>query len=267
MYCKKCGKKLENNERFCKRCGFSANGESAQKAKKREIEKLNKNRIERNKQRKAAENKKRKLKIRIDEKLLLVLIVLVAISILTVPALISYNMFKKGSEGAVWRTQDGSVKINETASPFPSQKKEEDSSTPYTLTENANEDGYKEFSFDDKIFLYPSNFVKSNTGGESRLKLVDSSGDGVIELDVESNDKKAPQELMLDFAGNNKVKKSRASGDWYNIDVETDVDFIHRKCVVIDGEAISYTLTYPKNSKYSSLYSQYVKYMDEKFTY
>lgn len=269
MYCKKCGKKLENNERFCKRCGASVNGESVQKAKKREIEQLSKNRIRRNTRRneQSQDNDEKLFKVHINEKALLLIIVLAALTIMIVPAVISYNAFTKNSENAVWRTQDGSVKINEEESSTPLPKKTEDTSTPYTITENTNEDGYKEFGFDGKIFLYPSTFTKSNTGGESRLKLVDASGDGIIELRVESDFDMKPQQLMLEFAQDNEVKSSRAGDDWYNIDLSTEANFIHRKCVVKNGAAISYTFTYSKNSKYESLYEQYIEYMDEKFTY
>ncbi len=269
MYCKKCGKKLEDNERFCKRCGASVNGESAQKAKKREIEELSKNRIRRKTQRNAQsqDNSKQLFNVHINEKVLVLIIVLAALAIMIVPAVISYNAFTKNSENAVWRTQDGSVKINEEETVTPLPKKTKDTSTPYTITENTNEDGYKEFAFDGKIFLYPSTFSKSNTGGESRLKLVDASGDGTIELKVESDFDLKPQQLMLEFAQNNEVKSSRAGDNWYNIDLLTDVSYIHRKCVVTNGAAISYTFTYSQNSKYESLYQQYIEYMDEKFTY
>ena len=268
MYCKKCGKKLDDNRRFCKRCGSSVSGgESAIKAKKREIEKLSNNRKKRDAQRKADE--KKKSKTRISEKTLLLIIILVALIILAVPAIISYNMFTNNSEDAIWRTQDGSMKVNETSTPMPKETPKTDNSTPYTVTENTNEDGYREFEFDGKIFLYPSTFAKGNSGGESRLRLADSSGDGIIELKTEvANDK--PQKLMMNFAQSDPqydVKSSRAGDDWYNIDIHTATDVIHRKCVVVSGQEVSYTFTYPKNSKYEALYQQYIEYMDEKFSY
>ena len=197
------------------------------------------------------------------------LIVMVALAILAVPAIISYNVFTSNSEDALWRTQDGSMMVNQTETPSPKPTQKTDSSTPYTVTENTNEDGYKEFEFDGKVFLYPSTFIKGNSGGESRLRVVDSSGDGTIDLKVDMASDK-PQKLMMEYAksdGANDVKSSRAGDDWYNINIQTDTDIIHRKCVVVGGEAMSYTFTYPKNSKYASLYEQYIEYMDEKFSY
>ena len=180
-------------------------------------------------------------------------------------------MFTRNSEDAVWRTQDGSVEVNKTEDKTPTEKVESnnDNSTPYTVTENTNEDGYKEFEFDGNVFLYPSTFTKGNSGGESRLKVVDSSGDGVIELKIENATDK-PQKLMMAFAQSDAeydVKSSRAGDDWYTIDIQSNTDIIHRKCEVVDGDAISYTFTYPKNSRYASLYKQYIDYLDEKFKY
>ena len=97
--CPFCGEKLDDNARFCKRCGLSASGESAVQAKKREIEKLSQNRRKRNARRKV-EEKKKKNKIRISEKTLSLLIVLMALAILAVPAIISYNVFRSNSEDA-----------------------------------------------------------------------------------------------------------------------------------------------------------------------
>ena len=262
MYCKKCGKRLDKNTIFCERCGTSVNRENTPKQKKEEIEEFAKSRTER------STTKKKK---RISDKSIILLVILGVLLIMTVPAVVSYNIMTDNSKNALWRTQDGSAKMNATPTPkATNEPKKDDSSTLYTLTDNINEDGYAEYEFDKKVFLYPADFVKANTGGESRLKVVDSVGDGVIELKIESDKDQKPQQLMLDYAqgdGANEVQSSRAGDDWYTIDLINAENFIHRKCVLVNGAAISYTFTYPAGSRYKSLYKQYGEYMDEKFNY
>ena len=262
MYCKKCGKKLDKNTRFCERCGTSVNRENTPVQKKEETEELAKSRLER------SVTKKKK---RLSDKSIILIVILAVLIIMAVPAFISYSVMTDHSKDALWRTQDGSAKMNATPTPEATDSpKETDSSTLYTLTDNINEDGYAEYEFDKKVFLYPSDFVKASTGGESRLKVVDSAGDGVIELKIKSDNDQKPQQLMLDYAqsdGANKVQTSRAGDDWYTIDIINGENFIHRKCVLVNGAAISYTFTYPATSRYKSLYKQYGEYMDKNFNY
>lgn len=276
MYCKKCGRKLDENTRFCDRCGQSVKAESKYKSKKKEIEELAESRIERSRLREEKEKqKKEKLnKNGVSDRTVITVIVLIALVILIIPAVISYRIMTKNSENALWRTHDGTVEIN--ATPVPTEKpkqaanESEPQSTPYTITENINKDGYREFKFDEKVFLYPADFVKANTGGTSRLKIADSAGDGSIELKTETASTNKPQELMMEFASSdpaNKVTSSRAGDGKYVIDIENSGRITHRKCVILMGQAISYSFTYDADSKYRQLYEQYIEYMDKAFTY
>ena len=147
----------------------------------------------------------------------------------------------------------------------------EPSKTPVKLTGNVNEDGYSVYEFDGKRFLYPSVFKTANTGTDSaKLRLVDSEGEGTIELNIQNAVKSKAHDLMLEYAKDNpenEVVSSRAGADWYIIDIENSGLLTHRKCVISNGLAISYDFTYNASSRYIQLYEQYIEYMDDSFSY
>ena len=270
MYCKRCGRKLDDSSRFCDRCGKSVKNNN-EKTRKQEIEELAESRIERSNKRKERENNKQTKKGHVSDKTVIITIAVIVIVILTASAIIPYVLMTRESDNAIWRSQDGTVAINATPTPEVEEStNNEPSSTPYTLTENINEDGYSLYEFDGREFLYPSIFKKANTGGVAKLKLVDGEGEGIIELNTETAVSTKAHDLMLEFAKSspeNEVVLSRAGADWYIIDIENSGNVIHRKCVISEGIAISYDFTYSATSKYLSLYKQYINYMDEAFNY
>lgn len=271
MYCKRCGRKLDESSRFCDRCGKSVKNNSAEKTRKKEIEELAQSRIKRNKKLKEQENIKNPKKQGISDRSVIIIILIVIALILFASILITYNSWVKSSDNALWRSQDGSVVINATPTPEVKETNvNEPSSTPFTLTGNVNEDGYSVHEFDGKKFMYPSVFKKSNTNEMVKLRLTDTEGEGVIELDVQNAVKSKAHDLMLKFAQDNpenEVISSRAGADWYIIDLENAGLLTHRKCVISNGLAISYNFTYNADSRYTQLYEQYIEYMDDSFNY
>ncbi len=271
MYCKRCGRKLDENSRFCDRCGKSVKTNSAEKTRKKEIEELAQSRIKRNKKLKE-QGTINKSKKGISDRGVIIIIAVVIVAILVASMLITYNMWIKATDDAIWRSQDGSVLMNATPAPEVEESSEkEPSKTPVKLTGNVNEDGYSVYEFDGKSFLYPSVFKTANTGTDSaKLRLVDSEGEGTIELNIQNAVKSKAHDLMLEYAKDNpenEVVSSRAGADWYIIDIENSGLLTHRKCVISNGLAISYDFTYNASSRYIQLYEQYIEYMDDSFSY
>ena len=60
------------------------------------------------------------------------------------------------------------------------------------------------------------------------------------------------------------VDASSATDDGYTITVTAGTKKHHKKCLLKDGEAISYEIIYPADS--AEEYEKYIEYMDEKFT-
>ncbi len=273
MYCKRCGRKLDENSRFCDRCGKSVKTNSAEKTRKKEIEELAQSRIKRNNKLKEQEIINKPKKEGISDRIIITIIVIVIAAILVASMLITYNLWTNSSNNAAWRSQDGTALMNATPTPEAPEvdnTEDEPSKTPVKLTGNINEDGYSVYEFDGKEFLYPSVFKTTNTGELAKLRLVDSEGEGTIELNVQNAVKSKAHDLMLEYAKDNpenEVVSSRAGADWYIIDIENAGLLTHRKCVISNGLAISYDFTYNASSRYIQLYEQYIEYMDEAFNY
>ncbi len=271
MYCKRCGRKLDESSRFCDRCGKSVKNNSAEKTRKKEIEELAQSRIKRNNKLKEQENINNPKRSGISDKSVIIIILLIVALILLSSILITYNAWVKSSNNAIWRSQDGSVLVNATPTPEVSNSAPNESSgKPVTLTGNVNEDGYSVYEFDGRKFMYPSVFKKANTNDIVKLRLTDTEGEGIIELDVQNAVKSKAHDLMLQYAKDNpenEVVSSRAGADWYIIDIENSGLLTHRKCVISNGLAISYNFTYNADSRYIQLYEQYIEYMDDSFNY
>ncbi len=271
MYCKRCGRKLDDTSRFCDRCGKSVKSNSAEKTRKKEIEELAQSRIKRNKKLKEQENINNPKKQGISDRSVIIIILVVIIVILLASILGTYFWLVGATNDEIWRSQDGSVVMNATPTPEVINNNENTpSSTPFTLTGNVNEDGYSAYEFDGKKFMYPSVFKKSNTNDVVKLRLTDTEGEGIIELDVQNAVKSKAHDLMLKFAQENpenEVISSRAGANWYIIDLESAGVLTHRKCVISNGLAISYNFTYNADSRYTQLYEQYIEYMDDSFNY
>ena len=281
MYCKKCGRKLEDGKRFCDRCGQSVrqsqksdNEMRRRKAYELKQERLNRKQKLQEKEKKLKE-KKNKANTRRTNILAVIFIILFCILII---AIITYKVTTDKSENAAWRTKDGSVEINATAVPSPSPAPTDKSgavvtavptSTAYAITAEMNADGYREFKCSSgAVFPYPSMFIQQNPGGSERLNLYDKSGGASITLTEEGPVSAAARELMSQYAKQQtgKVKYSRAGDGWYVVETSENDIINHRKCIVANNIAISYNFTYSSASTASTAYREYISYMDEHFT-
>lgn len=282
MYCKKCGRKLEDGMRFCDRCGQSVrqNQKSGQDVRRKEIEGLKKERL--NRRQKLLEKEQRKeqkkgTKRRANKKMNILAVVFVILFCILVIAIIAYNITINKSENAPWRTSDGSVELNATAVPTESPVPTNEAgaavtavptSTAYAITTELNADGYREYRCSGgAVFPYPSNFIQQNTGGSSRLNVYDQSGGGSINLTETGPVSDEARDLMSEYAKAQEgdISYSRAGDGWYIVETTNNDLINHRKCIIINNIAIAYDFSYSSSSSSADSYQEQIAYIDEHF--
>lgn len=280
MYCKKCGRKLEDGMRFCDRCGQSVrqNQQSGQEARLKEIKNLKNERLNRKQKLLEKEQKKNAKRNVNSKKINLLAVVFIILFCILIIAVIAYNITINKSENAPWRTSDGSVELNATAIPSESPVPTNEAgvavtsiptSTAYAITAEINPDGYREYKCSGgAIFPYPANFVQQNTGGSSRLSVYDQSGGASITLSETGPVSKEARDLMSEYAQTQEgeISYSRAGDGWYIIETANRDLINHRKCIIINNIAISYDFSYSSSSASADLYEQQISYMDEHFS-
>lgn len=269
MYCKKCGRKLEDGMRFCDRCGQSVR--LSQNGGRREDDGQQEPLSRKQKQR---DKNDRKNQSGPASKRTAVLVVIFAVLFcILVIAVIAYNITINKSENAPWRTTDGPVEMNATAVPAVTPTPEgaatsPPSATAYAITGEANADGYREFKCTGgAVFMYPSTFMQQNTGENARLSLYDAGGGGAITLSETGPVSGEARDLMSDYASaqEGSVSYSRAGDGWYIVETESG-DFVnHRKCVIVNNIAIAYDFSYSASASAAELYKEQISYMDEHF--
>ena len=280
MYCKKCGRKLEDGMRYCDRCGQSVrqSENTGKEARKKEIEELKKERINRKQQLQEAEQlKKEKKEANKKQTNILTLIFIILFCILVV-AIVTFTVVTKKSENALWRTRDGSVNLNATdlpsSTPAPTDKNGAKvtpvpTPTAYAVTGEINTDGYREFAVKDNIlFAYPATFEQRKAESGEKLNLYDNNGGASILLRDEMAGTEQAKTLMSEYAKAQPVKPSysRAGNNWYVVET-TENDIIHhRKCLIVNGYAIYYDFSYSKTSSSASVYERQIEYMDSHFS-
>lgn len=280
MYCKKCGRKLDDDMRFCDRCGQSVRQgqQTGKEARKREIKELKEERLNRKQKLQEKDNKKKRKKNSSNKKNTKVLAVIFMLLLLILIAFITYRAIVKESENAAWRTSDGSVAINATEEPTQSPAPTNEAgvvitpaptSTAYAITTEINADGYREFKCTGGAVLpYPASFIQQNTSGNVRLNAYDQTGGGAVTLTEKGPVSGAARELMSEYAKeqSGNVKYSRAGEGWYVVETEEDGVVRHRKCLVINNIAVYYDFSYSNTSNLAEQYSKYITYMDEHFS-
>lgn len=283
MYCKKCGRKLEDGMRFCDRCGQSVrqNQKNGQEARRREAEGLKEERLNRRQMLREKEQKKEQKKNtsrRSSKKMNILVIVFVILFCILVIAVIAYNVTISKSENAPWRTSDGSVELNATAVPSESPVPTNEAgaavtavptSTAYAITTELNADGYREYRCSGgAVFPYPSNFIQQNTSGGSRLSVYDQSGGASITLTETGPVSGEARDLMSEYAKAQEgdISYSRAGEGWYIVETSNNDLINHRKCIIINNIAIAYDFSYSSLSSSAASYGEQITYIDEHFT-
>jgi cytoskeletal protein RodZ len=282
MYCKKCGRRIKDGERFCDRCGQSVRAGEKQKASprhpsrqpyhenselKRKRKKLEEQKIQREQQKKVSA--KRRLFLLITS-----MIVVIAVG----SGVISYQLTKKNSE-ATWKRTDESVQMNSTATPVVTQTPAvtEAAVAPAT-TEPATQAPSHEIANQVKLYKdpqsqfscpYPETFQMQTAEDQKTLLYVtDPAGGGSVRIGLEPNaQNKAADALLKEYAAaaGGTVTFSRAGTNWYTVEVEKNGNLHHRKEYIVNGNLVYYEFAYDMTSPQKADYDEFIAYIDENF--
>lgn len=272
MYCKKCGKQLDDNMRFCERCGQSVrqSKNNSSEAKRREIKELKEERLNRKKKLEEREIKKKQVKNRKNRKRTKILAIsFMALLLGLIAAMVAWFVTTKNLENALWKTTDGSVAINTTPTPdvpvVPTQ-------TAYAIAENTNtdevnKDGYREYKSNTLVFAYPSVFIKQGVSAGMKLNAYDKEGGGAITLCERGPVSGEAKDLLAETSQTcgGEVVYSRAGDGWYVIEYSKNDIIYHRKALLSNNIEYVYEFSYSSVSTKASDYKEYIDYMDEKF--
>lgn len=276
MYCKRCGKELDDNARFCDRCGQSvrkkpnnSRGEhiednnSPERMDRREAMQNKKNKKVQQKQRIAKKNKKPAV---------IITLIVIILLLLVVTVIISYLFYGMHSTKG-WLNKDESVALNSTINPFATEEPIVNPPTPVPKKNTASqdtemEDGYNTFKIGAIEFHYPVSFTSKAVSGNVKLSLVEQNGGGTIEV-VQEKSAESAAALMKKFAQTEKgeVTYSLAGDGWYCATLESNGIITHRKGLVLDNQYTYYEFKYSQGSSYTEKYKEYIEHMDETFTY
>ena len=276
MYCKNCGKYLEEGTRFCDRCGQSVrkNANSEQAVRHQNIEELKEERLNRKKRlaemeaREAMKNKRKQKRRKQNRRVAVFMIVVIILAIVSVVA--AYNFMRSSSpitDGenvvstqAPQSTQAaGSSAVGQTGGVNTSSPNPQ--STAGAVANNGN---YRVFEINNVECPYPSDFGKKTVSGNEKLSLVDSVGGGTMSISQEQSVSGTPAELMKDYADEIGVNPSYSLADknGYAITIEKNNTIYHRKCIISGSTAIYYDFEYSSMSSSRARYEQCVAYID-----
>lgn len=253
MYCKKCGKKLPEDARFCDRCNTSVRKKEGKRA---QIENLKEERIARKKAKAIEERLKNIKKARRRRYVTTVYIILGVLILGGVSVLISYCA---NSRDNAFVTEEEFA----TQTPVPTV-------TPDTtgVIEGVNNgEGYIEVTVQNASFTYPETFVENKNTDGKIISLKDKEGDATLAVskEITSLDAIALMEKYRDGIENAKAKDSMASSSGYSITVEAGDMIYHKKSFVSNGVELYYEFIYPIDSAKATDYENAIKYMDEFF--
>ncbi len=252
MYCKKCGKKLPDDARFCDRCNTSVRKKEGRRA---QIESLKEERLARKKAKAIEERLKNIKKVRRRKYITTIYVALGIVILGGMSVLISYCA---NSRNNAFVTEE------EFATPTPVA-----TATPDTVDVVGvnNGEGYIEVVVQNSDFAYPDSFVAGKNPEGKLLVLKDKDGDATITLskEITSLDAIALMEKYRDAIENAKAKDSLASSSGYSITIEAGDMIYHKKSYVSNGAELYYEFVYPMDSAKATDYENAIKYMDEFF--
>lgn len=253
MYCKKCGRKLNEGQRFCDHCGASVRqNQSPQRMKRPE------NRpAEGSRNGKPASVRQRKRPKRKKRSPVLFLVILGLCGAL-VCGLIAY-FYTMSNIDESWKNSDGSVHINST--PAPTENIVKPSSSPDL--DHPDFISYKDTEYGFK-YVYPSSFTTDKFNTSIRFAAADAQGTGRISVMVEDTDKTAVDMLKsyVQSSGGELVF-NKADSDSYSVYIKTGEQCRYRKCLVKNEKAIIYDFEFSQNADTYSKYNGYIDYIDE----
>lgn len=272
MYCKKCGKSLPDDARFCDRCNMSVRKKSD---KQELIDELKEERLARRQAKVVEERLKKikKVKHRRYKNVVAIVVLILLTSVLS--GVIGWVMINPNSgdiDEGILRTEEtaeptkapkivtGGTQVPAAATPSP---KPDGTPSPATL----NSDGYYITEVSGMQFAYPRDFKDYESEGEALLSLYDVTGDAVL-VAGKTITKLPPKDLMENYYADmgGTVLESRAGEKEYEISLMTGTEIYHRKSCVSDGVEIYYEISYPSASQYRQQYIDDIEYMDTFFT-
>lgn len=273
MYCKNCGKYLEEGTRFCDRCGQSVrkSGNSEQAVRHQNIEELKEERLNRRKRlaeidaREAMKNnrKKKRRKKNRGVAVFMLIVLLLAVAAIVIAYSITRSSSNIGGENNNQQEVPTPTPISNTVVNTVSGTSAGGSETPA-----AQESDYRVFEVNNVACPYPSDFAKKAVSGQEKLSLEDSVGGGVMSISQEQNVSDTPAELMKEFAGTIGVSPSYslADNEGYAITMEKNNTVYHRKCILSGSTAIYYDFQYSAMSSSRARYEQCIAYIDNNMT-
>lgn len=259
MYCKKCGKKLPDNARFCDRCNTSVRNKDR---KLERIAELKEERLARRKAQAIEERHKKIKRIKSERRRRFGMIIIGVLMLGVMSGAAAYIVYMSNA-----RTDEIEEAPVITDSPKPTE-----SATAVVVGEGVktaapdvnvpNSDGYIECKLSGREFCYPVMFVEADKKEDELYSLADSSGSGKITAGVNQTDKTA-KVLMKDHARN--VTDSRATENSYYLNELNGSHAYHRAGYVADGKEYYYELIYLASDDKKSEYDAYIDYMDAYF--
>ena len=250
-YCKKCGKSLPDDARFCDRCNTSVR---SQGGKKELIEDLKEERLARRKA-KAVEERLRKIKKIKSKRMKLIIGSVIALVVLGVASAVVTNIvFTKTSSitgpiDTVHNTTEETPQPTETAS--------EEANI-------INSEGYIVTSIYDVSFAYPSSFTadSSNTGGG--MVLGDSVGDAKLVVYRTTAALTSPSDAMKSCIETKDLVSPTATvtDNTYSVTGTRGENIYHRFSRITEDTELYYELIYPGASSRAAEYEEYIRYMD-----
>lgn len=249
MYCKNCGKELPDNARFCDKCNVSVR---KKEGKMDMIEELKEERLARQKAHEIEARLKKIKKVKRKRYRAVALIILGVVAVWgAIVGLSFWNNYKDST------LRDAQPELKETEAP---------EATPAS-TGAADDGDYASIIVDGVEITYPAIFSDSEVEDADCVASF-SDEDGKARLIIDSKEAtQTPNELMDEYYRsvlNAKSEESSATDAGYTITLTAGTKIHHKKCLIKDGNAISYEIIYPKDS--AGGYEKYIEYMDEKFT-
>ena len=251
-YCKKCGKSLPDDARFCDRCNTSVRSSGG---KKELIEDLKEERLARRKA-KAVEERLRKIRKIKSKRMKLIIGSVIALVVLGVASAVVTNIvFTKTSSitGPIDTVQ------NTTEEPWHATEEPAEESADII-----NSEGYIITTVYDVSFAYPSSFTRdsSHTGGG--LLLADSIGDAKLVAEQTAAALTSPSDAMKSCIETNDLISPTATvtDNTYSVTGTRGESVYHRFAVITDDKELYYELVYPAASSRAAEYDEYIRYMD-----
>lgn len=284
MYCKNCGRKLEEGTRFCDRCGQSVRqsqntGKEARQREIKELQEERRNRKQRLAEKEAKKDEKKVVKHKKKKNGALIFFVAVLL-IMLVSAVTAYVIYSSG-ESPITGENSAAVNIptsipDADATPVPTAiptAQPSDDMPGNSLKTNkesvdADNSKYKRvYVTEDVEFAYPSSFTKTTSDNENAvLALKESSDNAKITVYESEYPGGTASSLMKSFATKTggTLEYSRAGSNWYVVTINKNNTIHHRKYIITNNDSvIYYDFEYPSLSSSADQYEDYTEYMDE----